>query len=41
MKFITNHIIHYSGSKRNFCFHNGNTEHYEYTNKTVVIKLSF
>jgi hypothetical protein len=40
MKFITNHIIHYSGCKMN-CFQNSSTEHYQYTSKAAVMKLSF
>jgi len=39
MKPITNQIIHYSGCKMN-CFHSS-TEHYQYTSKAAVIKLSF
>jgi hypothetical protein len=42
MKSITNEIIQYSSHKMNFfCFHNSHTEHYQYTSKAAVIKLSF
>jgi hypothetical protein len=41
MQSITNQIIHYSGCKMIFCFHNSSTEHYQYTIKAAVIKLSF
>ena len=41
MNSITNQIIHYSGSKMNFFFQNSSTEHYQYTSKAAVIKLSF
>ena len=42
IKSITYYIIHYSSCKIIvFCFHNSNTEHYQYTSKAAVIKLSF
>jgi len=41
MKSITNQIIHYCTFKMNFCFQNSSTEHYQYTSKAAVIKVSF
>jgi len=38
---ITNQIIHSCGCKMNFCIQNVSTEHYQYTSKIAVIKLSF
>ena len=41
MNSITYQIIPYSGYKWIFCFQNSITDHYQYTSKAALIKLSF